>query len=118
MEQTHRRRKEKDKGSSSKSNSDVEELEKKSGRESDRKREFDKKSETDRREYQKPGADISKGQFMESEYGMKNVTANNFNQGNAGTRYLDRMRGTFLSFSKAFSGGSFFGRGVLTLLLQ
>ncbi|KAL5550650.1 hypothetical protein UlMin_000826 [Ulmus minor] len=111
------RRKEKDKGSS-KSNSDVEELEKKSGRESDRKREFDKKSETDRREYQKLGADISKGQFIESGYGMKNVTANNFNRGNAGTRYLDRMRGTFLSSSKAFSGGSFFGRDTNTAALM
>ncbi|KAM1386825.1 uncharacterized protein LOC126618779 isoform X6 [Malus sylvestris] len=31
--------------------------------------------------------------------------------GNAGSRYLDRMRGTIFNYSKAFDGGSFFGKG-------
>lgn len=99
------RRKEKDKGSS-KSNSDVEELEKKSGKDSDRKRDFD------RRDHLKSGTDLAKGQTIETAHGFKNVTMSNFNRGNTGTRYFDRMRGTILSSSKAFSGGSFFGRGT------
>ncbi|EXB42359.1 hypothetical protein L484_021951 [Morus notabilis] len=105
------RRREKDKGSS-KSNSDVEELEKKPGKESERKKDFDKKSENDRREQQKSVTDLVKGQTTEMGHGVKNVAANNFYRGNAGTRYLDRMKGTIFSSSKAFSGGSFFGRGT------
>lgn len=105
------RRKEKDKGSS-KSNSDAEEMERKAGKESERKRDLDRKSEIDRRDHQKPGAEISKTHGAEMGYGLKGVSANNFNRGNTGSRYLDRMRGTFLSSSKAFSGGSFFGRGA------
>lgn len=106
------RRKEKDKGSS-KSNSDAEELEKRAGKESERKRESDKKSEIDRREHQKSGTENVKGQSMETGHGIKNISANNFIRGNSG-RYLDRMRGTFLSSSKAFSGGSLFGKGANT----
>lgn len=105
------RRKERDKGSS-KSNSDAEEMERKAGKESERKRELDRKSEIDRREHQKTGTEISKAHGTEMGYGLKSVSASNFNRGNAGSRYLDRVRGTFLSSSKAFSGGSFFGRGV------
>ena len=108
------RRKEKDKGSS-KSNSDVEELEKKTGKESERKKDFDKKSENDKREHQKSGADLGKGQTTEVGHGIKHTVAGNFSRGNAGTRYLDRMRGTILSSSKAFSGGGFFGRGTSTV---
>ncbi|KAL6132969.1 hypothetical protein ACLB2K_065206 [Fragaria x ananassa] len=93
------RRKEKDKGSS-KSNSDAEELEKRAGKESDQKRDFDKKNDSERWELQKSGA--------------KNVSANSSMRGNAGSRYLDRMRGTIFSSSKAFSGGSFFGKGAIT----
>lgn len=108
------RRKEKDKGSS-KSNSDAEELEKRAaGKEGDRRRDFDKKSEYDRREYQKSLIDIAKGHSMETGHTGKNLSANNYSRGNAGTRYLDRMKGTFLSSSKAFSGGSFFGKGANT----
>ncbi|PON94416.1 stress response NST1-like protein [Trema orientale] len=107
------RRKEKDKGSS-KSNSDVEELDKKTGKESERKKDFDKKSEADRREHQKSGTDLFKGQTMEMGHGIKHTAGSNFTRGNAGARYLDRMRGTILSSSKAFSGGSFFGRGTST----
>ncbi|KAH9736898.1 Stress response NST1-like protein [Citrus sinensis] len=108
------RRKEKDKGSS-KSNSDAEELEKRSaGKEGDRKRDFEKKSEYDRREYQKSLTDIAKGHSIETGHTGKNMSANNYSRGNAGTRYLDRMKGTFLSSSKAFGGGSFFGKGANT----
>ncbi|GAV74675.1 hypothetical protein CFOL_v3_18155 [Cephalotus follicularis] len=107
------RRKEKDKGSS-KSNSDVEELEKRAGRESERKREFDKRNEFDRQEHQKSWTENIKGHSTETGYGIKNVSSNNYNRGNAGSRYLDCMRGTFLSSSKAFSGGNFFGKGVNT----
>lgn len=110
------RRKDRDKGSS-KSNSDVEELEKRAGKESDRKREFDKRTDTDRREHQKAGTENGKAHSGSTELGngLKSVTASNYNRANAGTRYLDRMRGTFLSSSKAFGGGSFFGRGGNTL---
>ena len=100
------KRKEKDKGSS-KSNSDVEELERRAGKESERKRDFDKKSEMDRREHQKSGLESGKGQNTNNAQN-KNVTANNYNRGGTGTRYLDRMRGTILSSSKAFG----FGRGI------
>ena len=105
------RRKERDKGSS-KSNSDAEEMERKAGKESERKRDLDKKSEIDRREHQKTGTEVSKAHVTEMGYGLKSFSANNFNRGNAGSRYLDQMRGTFLSSSNAFSGGSFFGRGA------
>lgn len=107
------RRKEKDKGSS-KSNSDVEELEKKAGKDGDWKREFDRKSESDRRENFRASADTAKNHIGGMTQGPKNVGTNNYSRGNAGTRYLDRMKGTFLSSSKALSGGSFFGRGANT----
>ncbi|KAM1799088.1 hypothetical protein ACFX12_033087 [Malus domestica] len=105
------RRKEKDKGSS-KSNSDAEELEKRAGKESERKRDFDKKSDIDRRQLLKSGADFLKGQSTETGHGIKNSYTNNFIRGNAGSRYLDRMRGTIFNSSKAFGGGSFFGKGA------
>ncbi|CAN1772942.1 hypothetical protein LINPERHAP1_LOCUS12345 [Linum perenne] len=88
------RRRDKDKGSS-KSNSDVEEMEKRSGKESERRKDFDKKTDVERREPQK--------------FSTENA---NFSRGNAGTRYFDRMNGTFLSPSRAFSGNGFFGRNV------
>ncbi|XP_027351638.1 uncharacterized protein LOC113862705 [Abrus precatorius] len=98
------KRKEKDKGSS-KSNSDVEELDRRSGKESERKRDFDKKSESDRREHPKSGLENSKGQSTENPH-SKNVAANSYSRGSTGTRYLDRMRGTILSSSKAFGFGT------------
>ncbi|XVF65923.1 hypothetical protein PTKIN_Ptkin09bG0290000 [Pterospermum kingtungense] len=107
------RRKEKDKASS-KSNSDAEELEKRAGKETERKREMDKKSEIDHQEFQKSGTDNVKGNTLEAGHGLKNTSANNFSRGNAGTRYFDRMRGTFLSSSKAFTGSSFFGNSANT----
>ncbi|CAN6576008.1 unnamed protein product [Malus baccata var. baccata] len=111
------RRKEKDKGSS-KSNSDAEELEKRAGKESERKRDLDKKSDIDRREHLKSGADFLKGQSMEMGHNIKNASANNFIQGNAGSRYLDRMRGTIFNSSKAFGGGSFFGKDANTTMTK
>lgn len=102
------RRKEKDKNSS-KSNSDAEELERRTSKESERKRELDKKSEIDRRESQKLGSESAKGQSILS-HSVKNGPGNNFGRGYTGSRYLDRMRGTFLSSSKAFGGGSLFGK--------
>ncbi|XP_022971310.1 uncharacterized protein LOC111470068 [Cucurbita maxima] len=102
------RRKEKDRNSS-KSNSDVEELEKKIGKESECKRDLNKKSDIDRRESQKLGPESAKGHGIMC-HTVKNVSGNNFGRGYAGSRYLDRMRGTFLSSSKAFGGGSLFGK--------
>lgn len=102
------RRKEKDKNSS-KSNSDAEELERKTGKESERKRDLDKKSEIDRRESQKLGPESAKGQSIMC-HNVKNIPGTNFSRGYTGSRYLDRMRGTFLSPSKAFGGGSLFGK--------
>ncbi|XVE80773.1 hypothetical protein DITRI_Ditri15bG0007300 [Diplodiscus trichospermus] len=107
------RRKEKDKASS-KSNSDAEELEKRACKETERKRDIDKKGEIDHREHQKVGIDNVKGSTLETGHGMKNTSANNFSRGNSGTRYFDRMRGTFLSSSKAFTGSSFFGKSTNT----
>ncbi|KAL8154432.1 hypothetical protein V2J09_012192 [Rumex salicifolius] len=103
------RRREKDKASS-KSNSDVEEAEKKTVREIERKRDADNKTENDRREVQKYGIDGIKGHGVELGHGVKGSPVNNFSRGNAGTRYFDRMKGTFLSSSKAFTGGGFFGK--------
>lgn len=111
------RRKDKDKGSS-KSNSDAEELEKRAGKESERKRDFDKKNDIERKELQKSGTDFLKGQSTEVGYGVKNISANNSMRANAGSRYLDRMRGTIFSSSKAFSGGRFFGNGTNTTVTK
>ncbi|KAK8684796.1 hypothetical protein V6N13_040812 [Hibiscus sabdariffa] len=106
------RRKEKDKASS-KSNSDVEELEKRTGFETERKRDTDKKSEINHQEHQKSGLDNVKG-TLETGHGLKYASANNFSRVNAGSRYFDRMKGTFFSSSKAFSGSSFFGKSANT----
>ncbi|GAB4833189.1 hypothetical protein Ancab_031433 [Ancistrocladus abbreviatus] len=106
------KRKEKDKASS-KSNSDAEELEKKAGKENERKRDVEKKFENDKRESQRTGTDNVKGLSIETAQGLKSNCAN-INRGNEGARYLDRMRGTFLSSSRAFTGGSFFGKVART----
>lgn len=68
---------------SSKSNSDVDELEKRAGKEVERNRNH------------------------------RVVTPHNNNIGSVGTRYLDRMRGSFLSSSRAFTGSGFFGKGTV-----
>ncbi|PHT59756.1 hypothetical protein CQW23_02119 [Capsicum baccatum] len=41
-------------------------------------------------------------------------SSSSHNHGNVGTRYLDRMQGTFLSSSRAFTGGGFFGKNNAT----
>ncbi|KAL3615751.1 hypothetical protein CASFOL_040045 [Castilleja foliolosa] len=88
------RKKERDKGSS-KSNSDVEELEKRAGK-------------GDRRDQHVTATDIMRTHGTEMGHGFKGA----HNRGNTGTRYFDRMRGTFLSSSRAFTGGGFFGKGA------
>ena len=90
------RRREKDKGST-KSNSDGEELEKRASRESEKKREFDKKSEIER---QKAMVENLKSQALEGGNGNKAAASK--------PRYLDRVKGTFLSSSRGFNGASFF----------
>ncbi|RAL52032.1 hypothetical protein DM860_016530 [Cuscuta australis] len=98
------KKKERDLGSS-KSNSDAEELEKRVGKESER----NKRNENDRREH-RTGSECSKAPNTEVGHAFKGVNVNNHNRGNTGARYFDRMRGTFLSSSKAFTAGGFFGK--------
>ncbi|XP_058110583.1 stress response protein nst1-like isoform X2 [Magnolia sinica] len=105
------KRKEKDKGSN-KSNSDGEELERKVNRESERKREFDKRSEIERRDLQKTTMESIRPQSSEIGNGMKNISTNFSRPSGGGSRYFDRMKGSFLSSSKAFNGATFFGRGA------
>ncbi|OVA17255.1 hypothetical protein BVC80_1837g51 [Macleaya cordata] len=105
------RRKEKDKGSS-KSNSDVEDIERKAGKESEKKREYDKKSEIERR-LPKTAVESVRHQSSETGPGTKLSTTNSSNRGTGG-RYLDRVKGSFLSSSKAFNGASFFGKSTQT----
>ncbi|KAF6170281.1 hypothetical protein GIB67_010102 [Kingdonia uniflora] len=103
------RKKEKDKGSS-KSNSDCEELDKRAGRETEKKREFDKRSESERRDlHNKVVMESVKGHISETGHATKASTSNSYGRGN-GVRYLDRVKGSFLSSSKAFNGASFFGK--------
>ncbi|KAE8698031.1 adenine/guanine permease AZG1-like [Hibiscus syriacus] len=107
------KRKDKDKASS-KSNSDVEEVEKRTSMETERKHDIDKKSEIDHWEHKKSGLDNVKGCTLETGHGLKYSSSNNFTRVNSGTRYFDRVRGTFFSSSKAFSGSSFFGKSANT----
>ncbi|KAL3826188.1 hypothetical protein ACJIZ3_022217 [Penstemon smallii] len=109
-EKKHQERKKERDRASSKSNSDAEELEKRAGKESER----NKKSESDRREQYKTASDSVKTHGMETGHGFKGATASSQNRGNAGTRYLDRMRGTLLSSSRAYTGGGFFGKSTST----
>ncbi|XP_072976419.1 uncharacterized protein [Typha angustifolia] len=97
------RRKEKDKGSS-KSNSDVEDLERRTIRETEKKRDFDKKSENERRDLQKNTSDNYKLHTLEANHGNK-VTPSK-------PKYFGRMTGNFLSSSRGFTGASFFGRSA------
>ncbi|XP_059305263.1 uncharacterized protein LOC132056878 [Lycium ferocissimum] len=103
------KKKERDRGSS-KSNSDVEELDKRQGKESARNRQ----SDGDRRHQHKNGPESSKTHSAEVVHGFKGGSSSSHNHGNVGTRYLDRMRGTFLSSSRAFTGGGFFGKNNVT----
>ncbi|KAL9227777.1 hypothetical protein vseg_003428 [Gypsophila vaccaria] len=102
------RRKEKDKGSS-KSNSDVDELDRKVGKDSERKRDTtERKIDHDRRESPKTG----KAHKADSGHELKGSLTNNFSQGNVGSRYFDRMKGTILSSSKALTGSGLFGKAA------
>lgn len=103
------KKKERDRGSS-KSNSDVEELDKRPGKESARNRQ----SDGDRRHQHKNGPENIKIHNAEVIHGFKGGSSSSHNHGNVGTRYLDRMRGTFLSSSRAFTGGGFFGKSNAT----
>lgn len=103
------KKKEKDRGSS-KSNSDAEELEKRAGKESY----HNKKSENHKWEQHRTTHESVKPHGTEPSYGFKGTATTNHNRGTAGTRYLDRMRGTFLSSSRAFTGGGFFGKSIST----
>lgn len=100
------RKREKDRGSS-KSNSDAEEIERRAGKEGERNR----KSDADNRDDHRTGTESFKYNSTEIGHVLKGATTNNYNR-NAGSRYLDRMRGTLLSSSRAFTGGSFFGKGT------
>ncbi|PWZ26709.1 hypothetical protein Zm00014a_039222 [Zea mays] len=91
------RRKKEDKGSS-KSNSDCEDIDRRLGREGDMKRAFDRKIESDRREGYKP------------HYFEANNRSNKTVESRA--KYFGRMTGGFLSSSRGFGGGSFFGRSI------
>ncbi|KAI3805808.1 hypothetical protein L1987_21694 [Smallanthus sonchifolius] len=96
------KKKEKDRGSS-KSNSDVDELEKRAVK------------EIERSKNQRIGSENLKFNGNDTTHGAKIVGTHNSNIGNVGTRYLDRMRGSFLSSSRAFTGGGFFGKGTNTI---
>jgi flagellar biosynthesis GTPase FlhF len=91
------RKKKEDKGSS-KSNSDCEDVDRRLGREGDRKRDFDRKSDLDRREGYKP-------HYIDSN-NHSNKT------GESRSKYFGRVTGGFLSSSRGFGSGSFFGRSA------
>ncbi|KAJ8550737.1 hypothetical protein K7X08_000107 [Anisodus acutangulus] len=103
------KKKERDRGSS-RSNSDAEELDKRQGKESARNRQGD----DDRRHQHKNGPESIKTHNAEVIHGFKGASSSSHNHGNVSTRYLDRMRGTFLSSSRAFTGGVFFGKSNAT----
>ncbi|KAF2591541.1 hypothetical protein F2Q70_00040744 [Brassica cretica] len=97
------RRKERDKASS-KSSSDGEEHNKRTGKEIDHKRNVDKDDHLEH----------DRGSNMERrhDHGIENTATSNGTK--SGGRYFDRVKGTFLSSSKAFSDSRLFGRGVIT----
>lgn len=105
------KRKEKDRGSS-KSNSDVEDMERKSNRENERKRDFEKRSEIERRDIQKNPTESVRVPSSDMGHAIKSGTNNFSRVSGGGSRYFDRMKGSFLSSSKAFDGAGFFGRAV------
>ncbi|VAH93068.1 unnamed protein product [Triticum turgidum subsp. durum] len=98
-----RRRKE-DKGSS-KSNSDCEDVERRVSREGERKRDFDRRNETDRRDAARVGTDGYKPNNFESNSQGSKIAQSK-------TKYFGRMTGGLLSSSRGFGGGSFFGRSA------
>ncbi|XP_047320073.1 uncharacterized protein LOC124924068 [Impatiens glandulifera] len=101
------RKKEKDKASS-KSSSDAEEIEKRGGKENERK------GDNDKPDLHRSGAENGKNYGTGVLYGNKITTNSDHGRGNAGSHYLDRMKGTILSSSKAFGSNGFFRRSVNT----
>ncbi|XP_024967835.1 uncharacterized protein LOC112507466 isoform X2 [Cynara cardunculus var. scolymus] len=101
------RKKEKDRGSS-KSNSDVDEIEKRAGKETEKNR----KGETDRHEHHRSGTESLRSNKTDTGHGSKVVAANNLYKGSVGAKYLDRMRGNFFPSSRTLSAGGFFGKGT------
>jgi hypothetical protein len=91
------RRKKVDKGSS-KSNSDCEDMDRKLGHEGDRKRDLDRKGDLERRVGNKPH------HFEANSHSNKVVDSE--------AKCFGRMAGGFLSSSRGFAGGSFFGRSA------
>ncbi|KAL5974737.1 hypothetical protein ACLOJK_031408 [Asimina triloba] len=96
--QRQERKKDKDKGSS-KSNSDVEDLEKKGSRASSRESESKREAEKRASQSSETGNNILKG-----------ATANSVNRASSGSRYFDHMKGSFFPSSKSCNGAGFFGR--------
>ncbi|KAL6653451.1 hypothetical protein ACP70R_009029 [Stipagrostis hirtigluma subsp. patula] len=94
------RRKKEDKGSS-KSNSDCEDIDKRLGREGDRKRDLDRKSDLERR----VGTEGYKPNHFETNNHSSKIAESK-------TKYFGRMTGGFLSSSRGFGSGSFFGRST------
>ncbi|KAF8099799.1 hypothetical protein N665_0237s0052 [Sinapis alba] len=97
------RRKERDKASS-KSSSDGEEHNKRTGKETEQKRSVDKNDHLEH----------DRGSNMERRHGHGVENNASSNGTKSGGRYFDRVKGTFLSSSKAFSDSRLFGRGVTT----
>ncbi|CAF2046813.1 unnamed protein product [Brassica napus] len=102
------RRKERDKASS-KSSSDGEEHNKRTGKETEQKRNVDK---NDHLEHDRHSHDRGSNMERRHEHGVENNATSNGTK--SGGRYFDRVKGTFLSSSKAFSDSRLFGRGVTT----
>jgi hypothetical protein len=85
----------KDKGSSSKTGSDCEEADRRLAREGDKKRDLDRKGDPERRDGYKPHHVEASSNAVDSK-----------------AKYFGRMAGGFLSSSRGFATGSFFGRSA------
>ncbi|KAG6490053.1 uncharacterized protein LOC122006156 [Zingiber officinale] len=97
------RRKDKDRGSS-KSNSDVEDLEKRASRATERKHEFHKKTDNERQDSMGSTTLISKSHTMEASHGNK-VTASK-------TKYSSHITGNSPSSARSFGSSILFGRNM------
>ncbi|KAL5204686.1 hypothetical protein ABZP36_009557 [Zizania latifolia] len=109
-ERERKRKDEKDKGSS-KSSSDCEDIERRMGREGERKRDFDKRNEPEKRDA---------ARVAPEGYKRHNFEANNphIKTVQSRAKYFGRMTGSLLSSSRGFGGGSFFGRSAQTPIPQ
>ncbi|KAG8089269.1 hypothetical protein GUJ93_ZPchr0011g28921 [Zizania palustris] len=110
QERDRKRKDDKDKGSS-KSNSDCEDIERRMGREGERKRDFDKRNEPEKQDAARVAPEGYKPHnFEANNQGSKTVQSR--------AKYFGRMTGSLLSSSRGFGGGSFFGRSSQTPVLQ